>query len=1655
MDLQGVDIDPITYFDSELKTFLEQRMDAGELIILGIDANTDIRSGPFADMLQSIGLVNVLPTKFGNDIPPTYARGSLPIDGIFISSTLTQFKTGLLPICCDHRALWLEIPQVDAFGLAHQRLPIKVTKRLILQDPRVVAKYTTAVQQRLEAHQFLDRIQKIQSEFLAGNEETAIALYDEADAIRTAAILSADKNCRKLRMGNVPFSPMLLEHWQKILALRLLIRKLEGRNVNSKYLARQLKKSGIKRYHHLSLSEVKERLSTTVTNYRFEKRNALEYRETWIEGVASARAETGNLSAAQEMRNMLLREKQRSDARQIKYVISSQERRGLHSIEIPTPDGNWQELSTQKDIEEALFQELAVRFNQAASTPFAVEPLLSSVGRFGELQGARDILVGKTLQDVDYWAAQLLPFLEQVLPTQPVVPPSDAEYVTSWKRVNERTSAGPSGITIPHLKAHTTSPFLTKIDNIVANLPYIWGFSPSRWKKGLDVMLEKKPGVRQINTLRAILLYEADFNHNNKRLGREMLRRAESANVVAIEQYGSRKNLSAVDQSLNKVLTFDLWRQFRTNGALCSNDAKSCYDRIVHNCASLCMQRVGTPVQPIISMFSTIQELSHHVRTIYGDSQSSYRHKTSPPIQGVGQGNGAGPQIWALVSTTVLNMLRDKGYGARFRAAMSNKQLSLVGYAFVDDTDLVLADNTSAKDTIKEMQNSLTAWEGGIRTTGGAIVPEKSHWYLIEFGWKDGQPFYQPVAHTPGQLQVRNSDGILQSLRRLEPWEAERTLGVRLAPDGNMDAQMKYMENKASEWAERIRTGHLPRHLTWLAWKTTISKTLEYPLPVTTLSQAQCKKLTSIVAKAALPKCGIMRSFPRALLHGPKKYGGLEVPDFFVEQGISHINRLIRYSVTDRHSTGLLIRHSCEAFKLQMGCSGHIFSLPTSLACLATPSWVFSTWQFAKQFNIQIEDDLPEFEPLREADRLIIPTFAGMGFTSDKLALLNQCRLYLKVTWLSEICTADGTKIESRVMQKPYAISIRPRYNYPNQNYPSASAWSAWSSALQHLCRSGNYLASPLGPWVCRKSISWWYDSSTSRLYYEANDGITEFQRASTQKTRSSSTKFRPIGNVSSVPPHAVPATAFASGMETVLTGIGKLIALNEGTETPQMKWIWDNITIPPNLEQLFPNNGDVIAVSDGSFKESHGTAAWIIRISPECTITGKVITPGPSNVQSAYRSELAGIYGILCTITMLEQKYKYRANITIGCDGLSALQRVSVPNDCIDPSLLHYDLIMACRFLRCQSSWDVQWHHVRGHQDEVRSIDSLDIWEQLNIEMDAAAKAYHKETLGTHITPILHGEPWRVVIQGRKISSKLMEELRLVCTSGAAEQYWAGKQRFGQGSIHEVDWDSFGAALKLMPLKRQHWISKTTSGFCAVGTMMFKRKEHPTSECPRCNEVETVEHVWKCTYDTGALWDNSLSNLREWMLQHDTHPDMAQAIIQGLRHWRSGGSESNFPSSSDWIRELVDQQTKLGWRNFFEGMIATNWQVAQQSYLNRIGSRKSSRRWATAIIRKLWQIAWDMWEHRNGYLHARNTGLHSQYINKVITSEFQLGWAMLDRETRALFHPGLASTISKPIEVREQWIKRVQAARQKMETTIQPAFQSERSLMSAWLSGN
>ncbi len=157
----------------------------------------------------------------------------------------------------------------------------------------------------------------------------------------------------------------------------------------------------------------------------------------------------------------------------------------------------------------------------------------------------------------------------------------------------------------------------------------------------------------------------------------------EAKNSLAPEQYGSRKGYWAIDLVVNKALTYYLLCQLKKTGAICSNDARSCYDLIGHTQASLAIQWNGVPTVAIDCLFSTLQEACYQVRTGYGDSDKSYRgSKWITPMPGIEQGNGAGPAIWAILSTPILNILRTKGFGCSFFRPISKESTSFVGYAF-------------------------------------------------------------------------------------------------------------------------------------------------------------------------------------------------------------------------------------------------------------------------------------------------------------------------------------------------------------------------------------------------------------------------------------------------------------------------------------------------------------------------------------------------------------------------------------------------------------------------------------------------------------------------------------------------------------------------------------------------------------------------------------------------------------------------------------------------------------------------------------------------------------------------------------------------------------------------------------------------------------
>jgi hypothetical protein len=218
---------------------------------------------------------------------------------------------------------------------------------------------------------------------------------------------------------------------------------------------------------------------------------------------------------------------------------------------------------------------------------------------------------------------------------------------------------------------------------------------------------------------------------------------------------------------------------------------------------------------------------------------------------------------------------------------------------------------------------------------------EKSCWWLIDFIWDDQGNFkYPTIEDSPGQLTVKDWDGIVKPIQRMEPTEAYQTLGLWMAPDGNLDKQFERLLTMVKQWSDRIRTSYLQKHDAAYALKVTVLKKIEYALPALNLSKAQCDKLMRPILQATLPKAGYNQNFHKEVIYGPNGLLGADIHHPYTNQLITHIDMLLQHR---GHGTitGQLLTGNIETTKLELGLPGPLFGQNfKQFGQLSTGCWV-------------------------------------------------------------------------------------------------------------------------------------------------------------------------------------------------------------------------------------------------------------------------------------------------------------------------------------------------------------------------------------------------------------------------------------------------------------------------------------------------------------------------------------------------------------------------------------------------------------------------------------------------------------------------------------------------------------------------------------------
>ena len=215
------------------------------------------------------------------------------------------------------------------------------------------------------------------------------------------------------------------------------------------------------------------------------------------------------------------------------------------------------------------------------------------------------------------------------------------------------------------------------------------GIALLRWSVGLLVMLENILGVKVVSKLRAILLMEADFNATNKIVyGDRMLTNSRKYKLMPEEEF-AEQNRIVDDDSLAKVVFYDIVRQLCIPAGIASVDAINCYDSIVHVIASLVFCSFDVADMTVKAMLEAIEEMKFFLQTAYGDSNNSTTCTLQVRTQGLFQGNRVTPGGFLAISIVILCCRKRKGHRAMLIAPISRMRAKTAEIMFVKDNDLL------------------------------------------------------------------------------------------------------------------------------------------------------------------------------------------------------------------------------------------------------------------------------------------------------------------------------------------------------------------------------------------------------------------------------------------------------------------------------------------------------------------------------------------------------------------------------------------------------------------------------------------------------------------------------------------------------------------------------------------------------------------------------------------------------------------------------------------------------------------------------------------------------------------------------------------------------------------------------------------------------
>lgn len=887
------------------------------------------------------------------------------------------------------------------------------------------------------------------------------------------------------------------------------------------------------------------------------------------------------------------------------------------------------------------------------------------------------------------------------------------------------------------------------IHSTIANLAIANGVVLTRWTQVHTILKPKDRGTPKIHRLRPLNLYEADINLVLwVVLAQRLLQQAERSNRLADETWGTRKRRATGDLGLKKLLTYEMSALTRTTLGQIDLNAKSCYDRMTREIVAQACYSFRTPVYFCMWMYHLLRQQQHYVILPSGKSGKPYGHQPHQPHHGIGQGSTAAPVVWLLISSLMFQSMRRWAHGVSWESPDKKMQTHQVADVYVDDATLWVNNIHSPSQLVKQMELDLNRYKDMLRWTGGALTLHKCFFNILQWEFRpDGTALLKEGNHKieiqrpedkrklseikeevsrRGQLTALQQHQVLEMIREefhctekdslLRLWnisvdsvnirqkwnrQIQQSLGFHTTPQGSTEESERRFSQATKQYGLGIVSSRLLPPEVKLAHQTLHLPSQTYQFQGAQFSRSFLIEETNKMMTKILPRLNLSRNHPEALRHAPKNRGGLALPHFYVVQGTTMPKIIFRHLRLNTTVGRYLLIH-LKWTQLVLGLQTGILTDTSTLLDYLPHNWWLHMHTFLHhiQGNLQLEEEYV-IPPNQQEDYSVMETLLEYKRSKKELQCINACRMYLQVTYVSDITSNHRSLSQSEQSATEILNGSRSKLVWLIQNKPNKQSWRVWKQALRKLCKEdGTSLRKLLtNRWSPRREWTqeWTFEYSTEHdhivdMITGTVYGLNRRERNYAWYKQSQQTDRNSDRRIPILP---VRVGDRLKVHRSQMGYPGRQVVEKSTGVKPTHRW----------------------AVSDGSVRHGSGTFRWVTASGRKIQDTNMGKVEGVTGNMTSFRAEAQGITDLIHTAAVDNKTQMFQ-------DNLSVIEKTNQRYP-LHPMQPEWELLEPTR--KQVQNRQLQISHVRGHQD---IDDPSTPWEaHLNHKADILAGEAHQQT--------------------------------------------------------------------------------------------------------------------------------------------------------------------------------------------------------------------------------------------------------------------------------------------------------------------------------------